>query len=262
MQPSTVTATSHLSVKEEIAMKNTKRFITLLLTITMTLIMSQAAWADSFTADGGTYTYNGSDIVQVRGNISEVVDGLEPGDTVTIEMTYTNNSNDTTDWYIRNDVLETLEETVANAKDGGYTYVLTNYGVSTGTVEIFNSDAVGGSSGPDGIDQGLKGATDATGEFFHIDRLEKGQSGKTVLTVGLDPESQANAYENSTADIQLQYAVEIPEAGKTVYKHVKGVKTGDQTRLLVPAAVFVSGLMLLVLAAISRIKDRKDGEKE
>ena len=107
-------------------MKRTKLF-TLLLTLTMVLAMSQMVFADDYTAKGGTYTYNGTDIERTEGQaISEAVSQLEPGDTVKITLTYKNDTSDTTEWYMENTVLKTLEEEAG--MDGGYTYVLSNIG--------------------------------------------------------------------------------------------------------------------------------------
>lgn len=238
-------------------MKRMTKITTLLLALMMVLAMSQSV----FAASGGTYTFDGSQITQSGGDIKDAISGLQPGDSVDIEFVYENDSDDSTEWYLRNEVLDSLKD--AAEDNGGYTYKLTNYG-ETGTTEIFDSNAVGGDENyePDGIAKGLLGATDATDEFFHIDTLAKGQSGRTVLTVGFDGESQGNAYENSNAVVEIQYAVELSETGETIYKHVnRGVKTGDDTNIILPLAVFLGGLLLLVLGLISRRKERKDGEE-
>ena len=241
-------------------MKRMTKITTLLLALITVLMMSQAAFAETSKASGGTYTFDGSEITQSGGDIKDAISGLQPGDSVEIEFVYENDTDDETEWYLRNEVLESLKSAAEDS--GGYTYKLTNYG-KTGTLDIFDSNAVGGSEAyePDGIAKGLLGATDATDEFFHIDTLSKGQSGRTVLTVGFDGESQGNAYENSDAVVEVQYAVELV-TGETVYKHVKRtVRTGDDTNIVLPLAVLIAGVILLALAAWSRRRDRKDGEE-
>lgn len=238
-------------------MKRMTKITTLLLALMMVLAMSQSV----FAASGGTYTFDGSQITQSGGDIKDAISGLQPGDSVDIEFVYENDSDDSTEWYLRNEVLDSLKD--ATEDNGGYTYKLTNYG-KTGTTEIFDSNAVGGDENyePDGIAKGLLGATDATDEFFHIDTLAKGQSGRTVLTVGFDGESQGNAYENSNAVVEIQYAVELSATGETIYEHTsRTVRTGDDTNIVLPLAVFLGGLLLLVLAFVSRRKERKDGEE-
>ena len=125
-------------------MKRTRIF-TLLLTLTMVLAMSQMVFANDYKANGSTYTYNGSDIVRSKGpSISEAVSQLEPGDTVKITLVYKNDTADTTEWYMENSVIKTLEDEAG--MDGGYSYVLTNVGPGGDKTVIFDTKegAVGG----------------------------------------------------------------------------------------------------------------------
>jgi len=238
-------------------MKKMTRIMTLLLALMTILVMSQAAFALDSTLEGGTYTYDGDEITTDNpGAIQEALSGMEPGDSVTINQTYVNESDNNTEWYLRNEVLDAFEKA---SEEGGYTYILTS-----GGVEIFNSDQVGGTDAPDASDKvGLELATDATGEWIHIDSLGPGESGETTLYVALDGESQANVYQSTDSVIELQYAVEDEEL-EDVIKHVpgKGVNTGDSTNMLLPIMVFLGAALLLVLALVSYRKDkRKDGEQ-
>ena len=246
-------------------MKKMRKITTILLTLVMMLMMSQAAFAQDRTANGGDFIFDGTDLSwdESSGSIEEALSGLQPGDTVTIKISYKNDSDEKTDWYLRNEVLKTLED-ASRAAGGGYSYKLTNHG-KTGTMDIFDSDAVGGSDRyePSGIAKGLKAATDATEmeDFFYIDTLKANEGGYTELVVGLDGESQANVYENTAAELQLEYAVELEET-EDVYKYIhKKVDTGDMTNLMIPAAVFTGALLLLVPTVLSYRKDRKDGEE-
>lgn len=248
-------------------MKKT-RLLTLLLTLSMVLAMSQMVMAESYEAEGGTYKFDGKDIVATSGtSIRDQINTLvEPGDTVTIELTYTNDTGDVTEWYMENTVIDTLES--AGAQNGGYTYILKNVGPDGTETEIFNSDAVGGEGSPSGAGTGLEQATNATeGEYanspdyFFIQELGAYQSGTTELEVSLDGESQINSYQDKDAEIEFSYAVESQET-KDVYKHVrKKVNTGDTTNLILPAIAFLAALVLLILAFRSYKKDRKDGDR-
>lgn len=244
-------------------MKRTKT-VTLLLALTLVLAMSQMSFAHDYTADGGTFTFNGSDIVvNNEAALDETISSMvEPGDTIQITLVYKNDDSETTEWYMENQVLDTLEKNAS--MHGGYSYKLSNVGPDGKTTEIFNSDAVGGTKSPVAGREGLRQATNATEDYFFIQELAPGQSGKTILEVGLDGESQVNSYENSDAKLRISYAVEKKDQGGTVYKHVKktGVRTGDDTNILLPAAVFLGGLLLLVIALISRRRDRKGGEQK
>ena len=242
-------------------MKSMRKITTLLLALTMVLMMGQAAFAESY--DGGTYTYNGSSMSNSKAAaaIDEAISNLEPGDSMTFTFTYENDSDVSTEWYLENQVVRTLEET--GGVNGGYTYKLVNKGKAEGTVTIFDSDAVAGedSENPDKADQGLKSATNATEDWLYIDTLKPGQSGTTELTVALDGESQANSYQTTNGQLRIAYGVEETAVGEDVVEHHKVVKTGDETNLILPIATFIGAALLLILAILSYRKDRKDGEE-
>ena len=192
-------------------------------------------------------------------SLNDVLSGLEPGDSITITQTYENQSGNDTEWYIKNTIIETLEDDLE--MNGGYSYKLVSGGQT-----LFDSDAVGGEDS-ESDEQGLEQINDAiTGEnagekWIHIDTLKSGAKGSTTLTVALDGESQANAYETKEGELGIQYAVEdVAKGGQVVYKH-KNVDTGDTTSLILPMAIFLGSLLLLILAIMSYRRDRKDGEE-
>lgn len=241
-------------------MKRMTKITTLLLALMTVLMMSQAAFAENFSVPGGTYTYDGSDIVTSDvADLTEVLSGLEPGDSITITQTYVNDAENDTEWYIRNEVLETLENEAE--MNGGYTYKLVSGGKT-----LFDSEAVGGQDS-ESDEKGLEQVNDAvTGEnagekWIHIDTLGSGDSGTTTLTVALDGESQANVYQTKEGELDIQYAVEdVEDEGKIIYKY-RNVDTGDTTNLAFTIAAFIGALLLLILAIISYRRDRKDGEE-
>lgn len=243
-------------------MKRTRRIITLLLALMTVLMMSQAAFAETY--NGGTFSFDGSEISNsdADSSIDEAIRNLEPGDSVTFKFEYSNDADEETEWYLENKVVKTLEE--MGGQNGGYTYKLVNYGKAEGTVTIFDSEAVAGadSENPDSADKGLKSATNATEDWLYIDTLKAGQSGRTELTVALDGESQANSYQATDGQLRIAYAVETIE-GEDVYKHVpgKGINTGDMTNLMTPLLMLAGAAVLLVLTVLSFRKDRKDGDE-
>lgn len=244
-------------------MKKMRKITTLLLALMTVLMMSQAAFAETY--NGGTFSFDGSDINNGKADstIDEAIANLEPGDSVTFNFTYRNDCDEETEWYLENKVVTTLEE--MGAKNGGYSYKLVNYGAAEGTVTIFDSDAVAGDDeqNPDKTDTGLKSATNATQDWLYIDKLKAGQSGRTELTVALDGESQANIYQAKQGQLRIAYAVEKTATGETIYEHVpgKGVDTGDTSNLMTPLMMFIGAAVLLVLAIFSFRKDRKDGDE-
>ena len=75
-------------------------------------------------------------------DINDVVGGMQPGDNVIITLDLKNENNTTTDWYMRNEVLYSLEDRSANKETSGgaYTYRLT-YTNKDGEVQsLFDSD--------------------------------------------------------------------------------------------------------------------------
>lgn len=237
-----------------------RRILMIMLSLITVLAMSAPAFANSYEADGGSYTFNGSVIVTNTGStLVDTISGLQPGDDVTIELTYTNKDKGTTEWYMKNDVLKTLEETGSAAKNGGYTYILQNVGPSGTVTTLFSNDKVGGESSEGG--EGLHQATNATkDDWFFIQELGPGQSGKTRLYVALEGEAEVNTYAKTSAELNVQYAVEKADTGKTIYKTKNSARTGDDTNMLIPILLMLAAGLLLLLALLSLLKDRKRGE--
>ena len=91
-------------------MKKIKLTTILLLSFMIVLGMSQAAFAENTPVDGGTYTFDGNKMTYTAGKTTDKeVEGLEPGDEVEITFKYTNDSDETTYWYMENTILKTLE---------------------------------------------------------------------------------------------------------------------------------------------------------
>ena len=209
-------------------------------------------WYAHFTAQGRM------DDNFSKKDINDVFAHLQPGDERTFTVTIRNDHKDSTDWYMENEIIKTLEQATAAAKatgTGGYTYLL-----KYNDREIFNSETVGGEGS-----EGLHGATDNLEEWFYLDSLKNGDKGTVTLTVGLDGETQGNAYQDTLAQVALRFAVELnetpttPNTPPTPSNNI--VKTGDETQLS-PMIIMagISGLVLLLLA-IYGVKVRKDQKK-
>ena len=244
-------------------MKKIKLTTILLLSFMIVLGMGQAVFAELTPVDGGTYTFDGNEMTYTAGkNADNEVEGLEPGDEVEITFKYTNDSDETTYWYMENTILKTLEEE-SEANDGGYTYRLTD-----GDNVIFDSDAVGGENTPasEGIKEGLLGVNDAiegdAGEaWFFIRELGAKESGKTTLYVALDGESQVNSYERTDGKLQVNYGVEIQPPGEDTIVPGTTPKTGDTFNPLIAIVALTAALLAALLAILSYFRDRKDGEE-
>ncbi len=189
-----------------------KRYQCLALVASLLIGSTVTVQAEEYTADGWKTQYadgkmtSNFDSSDVAGSVSSLL----PGDSVTIELDLENQDKKSTDWYMTNEVLSSLEDSQESASGGAYTYILT-YTASTGEVTtLYSSDNVGGEK--DSLaGEGLHEATQS--DFFYLDRLESGSHGKVSLTVALDGETNGNGYQNTLAKLQMAFAVEPVNGG-------------------------------------------------
>lgn len=157
-------------------------------------------WSVRFLGNGLESNFKTADI-------NDAIYNLQPGDSIAITVALENGGGKSTDWWMTNRVLRSLEDTQEAASGGGYTYTLI-YENPEGTEQIlYTSDTVGGEK-EDGEGAGLREATDSLEEYFFLDALNTGERGYIYLTVALDGETQGNAYQDTLADLQMNFAVE------------------------------------------------------
>lgn len=212
-------------------------------------------------------------------SFADEVTSLQPGDSVEISVAVRNGSERETDWYMSNEVLQSLEDS-SSAQGGAYTYVLTYEGNGSSTT-LYSSESVGGET-VSAAGEGLHEATDNLEQFFYLDHLSKGGSGLIRLKVALNGETQGNAYQNTLARLQLNFAVEGTEEGGgnggggsrgnggnsrrpggpgSVIYSPGAVQTGDPGGMVLwSAAALASGLILLILGVVYQ-KRNKGGRK-
>ncbi len=193
-------------------------------------------------------------------DFSDDIYGLQPGDTAVIQLSLKNQNSGETDWYMTNQVIRSLEDSVTTANGGAYTYILTYTDKNGAEKTLFSSDTVGGETvGSAG--EGLHEATDALKDYFYLDTLASGQGSAVILQVTLDGETQGNGYQKTLADLKMNFAVELREADSN-RKPASIVKTGDDTNLIPYfIAAGVCGVLLLALALYG-VSSRKKGNKE
>lgn len=248
-------------------------WMALLLILCLTFGMTQGVSAETFYGNSDwKVTFTGEKKMESNfrtADLNDAVGGLQPGDNIIFTMNLSNANDTATDWYMTNKVLYSLEDRSANrgTSGGAYTYVLT-YTDKNGAVNtLFSSDTVGGES-VSAAGEGLHAATDALEDFFYLDTLTKGQSGKITLEIALDGETQGNDYQDTLADLQMNFAVELNE-NPTVTpndnprtrsdERTDIVRTGDELRLLPYfLAMGGSGILLLLLGIYSLRQSRKE----
>ncbi len=192
-----------------------KKKISLFLLCGLLLIQGLPAHAETFYGDETwNVTFNSDNEMASSfktSDINDVVSGMQPGDNVIITLSLKNDNQTATDWYMKNEVLYSLEDRSANGqtKGGAYTYRL-SYRSNQGGEEtvLFDSDTVGGED-VSAAGEGLKEATSSLKEYFYLDTLSQSQSGVITLEVALDGETQGNDYQDTLADLQMEFAVEL-----------------------------------------------------
>lgn len=195
--------------------------------------------------------------------MNDVISAMQPGDSVTFYMELSNEHKESTDWYMTNQVLQTLEETVGQsmAEGGAYSYVLTYHGPDGTTNVLFSSDVVGGEdeANRDGR-EGLHEATSSLEDWFYLDTLTTGQSGNITLEVELEGETQGNRYQDTMAQLQMNFAVELTQT-QTRRREFSSVRTGDEEQMLVWSGVSLAcGLTALLLAVVRKRREDEEGE--
>lgn len=188
--------------------------------------------------------------------------GLEPGDDITFTVTLNHKHPTACDWYMSNEVLKSLE---AGAAEGSaYSYKLTYTGPTSSTSRtLYDSSTVGGDD-----TSGLMDATSAMDDFLYLDNLKQGQTGKVELVVGLDGETEGNAYFDTLAQLKMKFAVELNEPSKTTTTTTSTtsrtpVQTGDNTDLFpFYVAMVVSGALLAVLGGASLRARRREQQQQ
>lgn len=186
-------------------------------------------------------------------DINDRVSGMQPGDNVIIELKLKNENAATTDWYMQNKVLYSLEDRSANSKTGGgaYTYRL-RYKNHAGAVQtLFDSDTVGGEQDVkvNAMLEGLHGATNALKDYFYLDTVSLGEGGTITLEVALDGETQGNDYQDTLADLEMNFAVELQDddAAAAGGRRTRAVRTSDERQLPLMAVISgVTGLLLMI----------------
>ena len=267
-----------------------KRLLTLVLLAGTLICAPAAARAETLTSERNISFTSDNKLSEDRSaaDMNGAVYELQPGDDITITLNLKNDNASAANWYMTNEVLQSLEETAGSGASGGaYEYELTYTDPAGAREVLFTSDTVGGENSSSRV--GLKAATSGLEDFLYLDTLSPGQRGVVTLRVALDGETQGNDYQNTLASLQMNFAVDtttvnnqtvtrvVDENGNPILVDDNGdpvadddggshartgiVRTGDENDLLpYVAAAGVSGLLLLILAIIG-IKERKKAEK-
>ena len=229
-----------------------KRILCLAMTLFMVVGFAMPAHAQDFVGgDNWAVTFTGKEMNSnfTSAAMTEEILNIQPGDSITVKVSIKNEDKEKTDWYMTNEVLKTLEDSVSVAEGGAYTYVLTYKDTEGKETVLYSSETIGGEG------ENLHQATEALENYFYLDRLESGESGSVQLYVQLEGETQGNDYQDTLARLQMNFAVEKVETKKVI----ENVKTGDTSQIMLFSGLaLVSGLVLLIFAMMSMKKYRNE----
>ena len=253
-----------------------KRIASIVLAAVLVLSVSVCAYAD--TMEGGDWycRFTTDERMDSNFNVSatgmaDVLSGLQPGDDAVFYMELENQNAATTDWYMTNEVLQSLEASQTVAEGGAYSYDLRYVGPDGVEDVLYTSESVGGEGKTLADREGLREATSALEDFFYLDTLASGEKGNITLRVALDGETQGNAYQDTLARLQMNFAVELspdqpdnPDSpDDTPDSPYTPVRTGDESNMLLWSGVMlVCGLGVLALAVYTLRRNRKYREED
>lgn len=199
--------------------------------------------------------------------INDEVIALQPGDSVELTIKLKNNCKSEVNWYMKNEVLETLED-AGDAAGGAYDYLLTYTDKDKKTTTLYSSEKFGGDGRINGV--GLHGATKTLDNYFYLDRMQKSDTGIVKLKVALDGETLVNDYQNTIARLQMDFATELagdggngngsPDRSNGSGSRREIIKTGDQTQIMLFVLLTLGAGLVFLLAVFMRL--RRDTEEE
>lgn len=234
-----------------------KKFLCLAVAVFLIVSASLNVYAEDYKGSNEWLAdFDGKDISSNFANdeLADDMQNVQPGDSITFQINLKNSSAEETEWYMTNEVLESLEESNNSAEGGAYTYILTYIDHNGKETTLYSSDVVGGEEDVSLEGEGLHQATKTLKDYFYLDQLNAGETGKVTLYVKIEGETTGVDYQETLAKLKMNFAVELVTKNQII------VNTGDSSNLLLYSAVMlVSGIALLVLAMNKR-RDRKGEE--
>ncbi len=254
-----------------------KRFLGSGLALLLLLVSSVTVYAEELKgASGWEVVFNGKKIESnfTSGGIADEINAMQPGDSVEITVTLKNDFKGQADWYIKNQVLEALED-AGNAEGGAYDYLLTYTDMNGETTTLYSSEKFGGEGRFSG--QGLHGMTSSLENFFYLDRMGEGSTGVVKLKVALDGETLVNNYQNTYAKLQLDFATEViqttpgtPDTNRedttinrensSSVRRTRSVQTGDQSPIILYLSLMVAAALGIIIVVFFRLRREEEGE--
>lgn len=242
-----------------------KKILCLAMAALMATGVHTTAFAKGYQgADGWQVIFTGSKMNSnfKNSDITDELSDVQPGDSIELKVQLKNSDSNKTDWYMTNEVIQTLEDAQDSAEGGSYEYKLTYVGSDNTEKVLYDSDTVGG-EGTSKAGEGLKQIDNSMDEYFYLGRLDSGKTGTVHLTIGVEGETQGNGYQLTLAKLRMNFAVEKVSEGTTTTRtrqitKTRTVRTGDTSRILLFSVLaLISGLILLTLGICTLNKTPK-----
>jgi hypothetical protein len=236
-------------------------------TLTGLLFVSLATpvYANSYKGKDGWYvTYNGGDTLKTNFKTSAMDDtlsALQPGDEAEFTIAVMNDYNTEVDYYMRNRILKSFEDHSV-ASQGAYSYQLVYTGDDGTEITLYDSTEVGGENTFLEDQEGLHEATDALKDYIYLDTIPSGKQGSIKLKVMLDGETQGNSYQDTLAELQMEFAIELPPENNKKKKPKKSVNTADIANTLPYMIGLTAGGFLFLIILLFRLREEKKEETE
>ncbi len=251
-------------------MKNKWKLISLMTVLIFILASSVLVFAEDRQGPSGwQVVFDGKKLESnfTSADMSNEANAMQPGDSMEFTVTIKNTFDGQADWYMKNEVLESLED-AGNAAGGAYDYLLTYTDAKGQTTTLYSSEKFGGEGKINGV--GLHGAAQTLQNYFYLDRMGNGESGIVKLKVALDGETLVNDYQNTLARLQMDFATElVSSGGGTVPGDPTGlstdrtaVKTGDDTKIMRYVILLFGSGMILLIGGILMLRSQQEEEAE
>lgn len=196
-------------------------------------------------ASNPTVTFDGTSTLKYSedaNNFSQVFQGMHAGESRTLNIDLVNKSDKDVDFFMKTEILNSLEEGMA-ANGAGYHVSLKLIKGSNETY-IFGSDegALVGAN-----ENGLYDLNGALNENYLITALDANEEATLALTIVIDGATARNEYQATTGEIQFDFSVSYEESIAT--NIINRVVTGDPTTVsMLIAVLLIAGATIYVSA--------------
>lgn len=264
-------------------MKRRWKGVSLAAALVLLLVVPVTALAeDRQGASGWQVAFDGKKMESnfTSGGMNDEVNAMQPGDSVELTITLKNDFNGKANWYMKNEVLQSLED-AGDAAGGAYDYLLTYTDAAGETSILYSSEKFGGDGRIGGV--GLHGATTTLEDYFFLEQMDGGTSGVVKLKVALDGETLVNDYQNTLARLQMDFATELVSGsasgnpgssgfgggsgtsgngGSTTTGSSGGkvIKTGDEADIMRNLMILFGSGVVLLIGGVLLLRRQKEEE--